>query len=123
MSETKCYRCDKTSSSYALVGDRYFCEKCYGKIKKKIQKNDQLPKYKCPKCQKQLVPGEAKVHGDLAGFLVAGVSIQHLWFEPYDGSFKENIAIESLQSAQAYFCEDCKFVLIDAKGSRLGRKI
>ena len=121
MEETKCVRCKKTASSFAIVGDRYFCERCYGKIKKNLEKLDNLPNYKCPKCNKEMIPGEAKVHGDLAGFLVAGISIQHLWYEPYDGSFKETIAIESLQTSGAYFCEKCKFVLIDAKGSRLGQ--
>ncbi len=122
MEETKCFRCNKIASSYTKVEERYFCTKCYGKIKSNIEKLALFPKLKCPKCNCNMIPGEAKVHGNLSSFLIAGISIQHLWFEPYDGSFEENIALENLQTANGYFCEKCKFVCIDAKNSRLGMK-
>lgn len=121
MEETKCYRCEKVKSSYTEIDGKYFCTKCYGKIKANLEKISKFPNFKCPKCNSNMIPGEVKVHGSLSSFLIAGISIQHLWFEPYDGSFEKNIALESLQSTDAFFCEKCKFVLLDAKNSRLGK--
>jgi DNA-directed RNA polymerase subunit RPC12/RpoP len=121
MEETKCYRCDKVKSSYTEIDGKYFCAKCFGKVKVNLEKLSKFPKFKCPKCNSNMIPGEAKVHGSLSSFLIAGISIQHLWFEPYDGSFEKSIALESLQSTDAFFCETCKFVFLDAKKSRLGK--
>ena len=66
-----------------------------------------------------MVSGEAKVRGDVSTFLAAGVSIQHLWFKPRDRLNKDAIALESYDTADAYFCEACKVLSIDVKDSKL----
>ena len=77
---------------------------------------------RCPKCDRELVPGEAKVRGNLYTFLSAGVSIQHLWFKPQDGSCKAKVALESYETTSAYFCQACKLLTIDVKDSQLARE-
>jgi hypothetical protein len=119
--KAKCTRCGKKKRNCTEVKEGLFCQPCYAKIKSHLLKLDTLPKLQCPKCNGPMSPGEAKVRGNWYTFLSAGVSIQHLWFEPYDGSSKPKIALESYDATDAYFCKTCKIVSVDVKDSKLAK--
>ena len=65
---------------------------------------------KCPYCNVEMIQGVAEVHGTALGFLVFGISRQHLWFKTPK---KTNIKIiESGGSRTAWHCEGCNSTLI-----------
>ena len=46
---------------------------------------------KCPYCEGEMAEGTAFIKGTLWGFLVIGLSIQHLWFRRADDRGPEKI--------------------------------
>jgi hypothetical protein len=66
---------------------------------------------KCPYCDGEMVEGTAQVRGTLLGFLAVGLSHQHLWFRPVDGSGDE-IIIRSAGQRAGHQCPQCGAVAI-----------
>jgi hypothetical protein len=66
---------------------------------------------KCPYCDGEMVPGTASVKGTLLGFLVVGLSHQHLWFRRLDGGADELI-IRSRANKAGHQCTQCRAVII-----------
>jgi hypothetical protein len=56
--------------------------------------------------------GHPKVEGTVLGFLIVGLSWQHLWFLPRDKAQQKKKVIESGTSKQAYECSKCKTMVI-----------
>ncbi|MFK5924851.1 MAG: PF20097 family protein [Verrucomicrobiota bacterium] len=81
---------------------------------------------KCPRCKNDMAKGEAAVHGTLGGFMLFGLSHQHLWF--FKGH-KDELVLPSNQEAAAYRCADCKLTVIDGESyqdqasTNFGRKL
>jgi hypothetical protein len=63
----------------------------------------------CPGCTEPMEPGVASARGTVWGFLVFGMSHQHLWFSSGD---EERTVIESGDSRQAHQCPKCRIVTI-----------
>ena len=59
----------------------------------------------CPYCSADMILGKASVRGSFIGFLIIGLSHQHLWFN------KKKI-IKSGGSRPAYECQNCELILI-----------
>ena len=73
---------------------------------------------KCPYCGGEMVPGTALVKGTLLGFLVVGLSHQHLWFRQLDGGGDEKI-LRSTGKKAGHQCTQCGAVIIQGdRGSR-----
>ncbi len=66
---------------------------------------------KCPYCGGEMVPGTALVRGTLLGFLVVGLSHQHLWFRQLDGGGDEKV-IHSRGQKAGHRCTECRAVII-----------
>lgn len=64
----------------------------------------------CPYCQGEMAPGTASVKGTLIGFLIFGLSEQHLWFQR-DDSPKQRI-IASNDERPGHQCTKCGAVVI-----------
>lgn len=81
---------------------------------------------KCPRCQTNMAKGEAAVRGTLGGFMLVGLSHQHLWFSK---GHRDELVLPSDQDADAYRCADCKLTVIDGEShqdqasSKFGRKL
>jgi len=68
---------------------------------------------RCPRCGgTSLETGDARVHGTLPGFLVFGLSLQHLWFRP-DGGGREELVQRSLARRSAILCRDCGTLILE----------
>ncbi|MCF6314122.1 MAG: hypothetical protein L3J39_16865 [Verrucomicrobiales bacterium] len=73
-----------------------------------------------------MTKGEAAVHETLGGFMLVGVSLQHLWFYK---DHRGELILPSNQAADAYRCADCKLTVIDGEShrdqasSKFGRKL
>lgn len=65
---------------------------------------------KCPYCEGEMAAGTALVRGTLVGFLLFGISEQHLWFQR-DDLPKQRI-IESGEESPGHQCTKCGAVLI-----------
>jgi predicted RNA-binding Zn-ribbon protein involved in translation (DUF1610 family) len=71
------------------------------------------PQPNCPYCGTKMIPGTASVHGTFWGFLLFGLSHQHLWFR--SGSLKsgeEKIIVGSGDERAAHSCPACGAVSI-----------
>lgn len=107
-----CYRCKKEKSELNPINEKLYCSKCSAIVKRQLRQSEGFNDIKCPKCNGVMTGGKASVHGTVWGILSFGLSPQHLWFEPADGSFIEKIEIESGCSTKAACCERCKIILI-----------
>ena len=58
-----------------------------------------------------MIEGQAFVRGTFFGFLLVGLSRQHLWFRRQNESKKE-LVIESSDSRAGHQCPKCEAVLI-----------
>jgi hypothetical protein len=108
-----CYKCQKENDNLKPLNDRLYCEKCYSKIEKSILASEGFNEIRCPKCDNIMVGGKSKIHGTIGGFFVFGLSHQHLWFEPSDGSYKEKIVLEPNRYTKSSFCNKCKIMVIE----------
>ena len=76
---------------------------------------------KCPKCQCDMVEGDATIHTTILGFLIYDwFSWQWLWFYPEDKNRKVRKIICSSETAPAHECPQCGAVLVE-KGFEEGR--
>lgn len=66
---------------------------------------------KCPYCGEEMIEGQAFIRGTFFGFLLVGLSRQHLWFHRQNESKKE-LVIESSDSRAGHQCPKCGAVLI-----------
>ena len=66
----------------------------------------------CPKCNTEMDPGQAQVKGSLLGFLIVGLSYQHLYFRADEASLREKI-IPSGGKRSAYYCRQCQGLFIE----------
>jgi len=70
--------------------------------------------FNCPRCAAPMVTGTASIRGDLASILLAGYSIQHLYFEFREGeSKKTRIMLQSGASCPSHYCPKCYAFIID----------
>lgn len=60
--------------------------------------------------------GTSAVRGDFLGFILAGVSIQHLWFRSETRKIKKKIIASSTESS-AHMCERCGAIAIPSPKS------
>lgn len=68
----------------------------------------------CPLCQEPMTPGIASIHGSLATFLVAGLSIEHIWLK-LPGEQRERVLMESHEKRPAQLCEACDLVVLSVR--------
>lgn len=80
-----------------------------------------LKSTRCPVCDSELRAGTAQVRGPTAGFLVFGLSWEHLWFAFREGPRAKVLA--SGNSCYAYGCAHCGLVLIPGPGGDVASKI
>ena len=67
---------------------------------------------KCPKCSEDLVQGAIAVHGTFLGFLVAGWSIQHCWWQP-GGDYLSGVKIVASGAKREEFrCHKCRILIV-----------
>ena len=66
----------------------------------------------CPNCGVEMDPGEAQIKGSMLGFLVVGLSYQHLYFKAAEGSMREKI-ISSGGKRLAHYCRQCQGLFIE----------
>jgi hypothetical protein len=67
---------------------------------------------KCPKCGENMTAGAIAVHGTFWGFLAAGWSIQHCWWQP-GGDWRQAVKIvPSGRDRKAFRCEQCRFLIV-----------
>jgi hypothetical protein len=66
---------------------------------------------KCPYCDGEMMPGTASVKGTLLGFIVIGLSYQHLWFRRLNGGGEE-VIIRSRGDRPGHQCSQCGAVII-----------
>ena len=64
----------------------------------------------CPQCSEPLIEGRVMVEGTILGFLLVGLSSQHLWFRRNGG--KREKVISSGGSKPALMCERCGITVI-----------
>jgi hypothetical protein len=64
----------------------------------------------CPYCGSQMNVGKAKIQGTFWGFLLFGLSYQHLYYETPDGT--ENLIMKSRAQKEAYLCNNCEGLFI-----------
>ena len=67
------------------------------------------PDIECPYCGSPMIPGIARVRGTLLGFLLIGLSYQHLWFE--SGRDKVTV-VPSGDERAAHRCPRCGAVSV-----------
>jgi len=65
----------------------------------------------CPSCKMEMEAGRAQVKGTILGFLLVGLSYQHLYFLPSQGA-KEKI-IPSRGIRPAHYCRQCRGLFIE----------
>ena len=65
----------------------------------------------CPNCRVEMIAGDARIKGTLVGFLVIGLSYQHLFFKSRKKSVDEKPVrkkvLRSGRSTTAHHCEKC----------------
>lgn len=66
----------------------------------------------CPGCASEMVAGEARIHSTFLGFLLFGLSHEHLWFAPQDARNREARVLHSGERRIAWRCSDCDTTLI-----------
>lgn len=64
----------------------------------------------CPKCDVEMTDGRVQTRGTALGFLVVGLSRQHLWFESKPGD--EQVVVPYGRGAAAAQCPHCGLVVI-----------
>jgi hypothetical protein len=69
----------------------------------------------CPRCNCAMQQGRSYIAGTPLGFLVVGLSLQHLWFEHPDGQRRRVVESSTLTSniVPAFECPRCGCVLIE----------
>src|SRR6218665_3299921 len=70
----------------------------------------------CFACGGEFEIGKLSVHGTMLGALLVGMSYQHCWFRPTQGT--EDIVINSGGYRAAYRCKECGFIGIPPKSER-----
>ncbi len=65
---------------------------------------------KCPKCDDEMVDGEATVRGTPSGFFFFGFSNQHLWFR--DRSGVKDLVVPSNGTTDACRCPKCGITVL-----------
>jgi hypothetical protein len=78
-------------------------------VERKLQED--IKRQPCPSCGKPMTPGIASIHGSLATFLVAGLSIEHLWLK-LPGEQAERLVMESHEKRPAQLCDACDLVVL-----------
>lgn len=58
----------------------------------------------CPLCNAKMANGYASLHGTLRGFLLFGLSREHLWFQNGE---KEELVLKSKAGSDAFRCNEC----------------
>lgn len=111
----KCYKCKKVKENLLSLNDNLYCEKCYKKVEKRLHYSAGFNDIQCPNCNNIMRGGKVEIHGTVGGFFVFGLSHQHLWFEPSDGSYKEKIVLESNGNSKASFCDKCKTIILETR--------
>jgi hypothetical protein len=69
---------------------------------------------KCPACAADLQPGRVSVHRSFFGKPAVGVSFDHLWFEPADGS-AATMVVRGSSPKDGWRCSACGFVGVKGK--------
>jgi hypothetical protein len=69
---------------------------------------------KCPNCEKEMQRGFSEIHSPPGGFLVFGLSYQHLFFTPV-GSEDEKIIVDNSDKVLTDFCRYCKTAVLRTK--------
>ena len=64
----------------------------------------------CPQCNNDMEEGSATVQGTVIGFLLFGLSHQHLWFRNQDGEKRKIVASNEVVSA--FQCCDCGLIVL-----------
>ena len=82
----------------------------------------------CPKCTQSMEDGVATVEGTVGGFLIAGMSCQHLFFK----GDKNKKVIPSNETVSAFRCHGCGITVVEDEthmsqafetaGRKLGQK-
>ncbi len=81
----------------------------------------------CPRCDNKLAEGTATVQGTFIGFLLFGLSHQHLWFNDRGGEKRKIVA--SNETVTAFRCKGCGLVVlndktqIEEKAAEFGKKL
>ena len=81
----------------------------------------------CPRCNSKMAEGTATVQGTFFGFLLFGLSHQHLWFIDRKGEKRK--VVMSNETVRAFRCKDCGLVvlndktIIEEKASEFGKKL
>jgi len=81
-------------------------------VERRVQEETQ--RQPCPSCKKPMTPGIGSIHGTLTTFLVAGLSIEHLWFK-LPGEQWERLLMESHEKRPAQLCEACDLVVLSVR--------
>ena len=64
----------------------------------------------CPYCGSVMSSGKAKIKSTLGGLLLAGFSLQHLFFEGSDHN--EEIIMRTRSEKKAFLCTNCEGLFI-----------
>lgn len=67
---------------------------------------------KCAQCGEDMARGAIAVHGTFWGFLLAGWSIQHCWWQP-GGDYMQGVKIvPSGGKRDAFRCGKCRLLIV-----------
>lgn len=65
----------------------------------------------CPQCDVPLLSGQLRIRGTIPGFLVIGLSYQHLWWTDPEGSrASREVVLDSGDEISAGRCPECGLV-------------
>jgi hypothetical protein len=67
----------------------------------------------CPKCQQEMIKGQAAVHASTLATFFVGFFWQRLWFYPDDEKYPVKKVVTSGASAAAWECLKCGAILIE----------
>jgi len=68
----------------------------------------------CPRCKKEMIEGDAELHGTFVGYLLVGWSYQKLFFHAKGAHrTRETSALQTGERAVAWRCESCAGVFIE----------
>jgi predicted RNA-binding Zn-ribbon protein involved in translation (DUF1610 family) len=67
----------------------------------------------CPHCGHETVQGNARVRGNLIGFMVVGFSFQHLYFEKGEDA---QMILMSREERRSFFCPSCGTLIVPGPG-------
>jgi hypothetical protein len=68
--------------------------------------------FRCPYCDSLMILGQAKLHTTFGGFLLVGLSWDHLFFE--EDNREEIRILKAKSQKEAYFCRNCEGLFIPA---------